>query len=305
MWDTALSTMWSLGRFTHLKDFFPAAQQLGFERFELNHGINSHMLNGVDLGRLNIVSLHEPCPADISTKTLRARNWLVSSPDPENRQQGVHAVQRSIDLAQELGVSVLVMHPGRVDVDAKMERDLWDLFEAGQAQTPAYAELKERLVAARAAQAGANLEAVHQSLTELAEYAGRAGIRLGLENRYHFLDIPLLDEMESLLELTNDGRIGFWYDTGHGQTLDNLGFIPHTEWLRRYADRMLGVHLHDIRGLKDHFAAGLGEMDWDMVTAHLPDDIVRTCEFRAHNTPEQVVAAMELLATKGCVTRLD
>ena len=96
MWDVALSTMWGIGRFERFGDFFPAGRELGFGRFELNHGVNSQMLNGVDLDRLQVVSVHEPCPADVSTKTLKARNWLVSSPNPEGRQQGVRAVQRSI-----------------------------------------------------------------------------------------------------------------------------------------------------------------------------------------------------------------
>lgn len=301
MWDVALSTMWGIGQFKRLGDFFTAGEALGFTCFELNHQVNSAMLNGVNLRSYRISSIHEPCPADVSTDTLKARNWLISSPDEDCRQQGVRAIQRSIDLAQEIGASMIVVHSGRVDVDHGLEDELRDLFEVGQAQTPRYDQVKERLMAARAAQVGANLDAVRRSLVQLAEYAGQAGVRLGLENRYHYLDIPLLDEMGVLLELTDDGRIGFWYDVGHAQTLDCLGFDPHEAWLRRYASRILGVHLHDIKGIQDHFAAGLGEIDWDMVVAYLPKDAIRTCEFREHNTPEQVAAAMQFLADKSCV----
>jgi sugar phosphate isomerase/epimerase len=184
-----------------------------------------------------------------------------------------------------------------------MENELWDLFEAEQAQTPKYDEVKERLVAARAAQAEANLDAVRRSLVELAAYAGRAGIHLGLENRYHYLDIPLLDEMGALLEPMDAERVGFWYDVGHAQTLDNLGFDSHEEWLRRYAPRMTGVHFHDVKGIRDHHAAGLGEVDWDMVSAYIPANVIRTCEFQDHNTPGQVAEAIQFLADKGCVKR--
>ncbi len=304
VWDIALSTMWGIGQFQKLANFFTAGETLGFARFELNHQVNSAMLNGVKLKNYCISSVHEPCPADISTATLKTRNWLISSPDENGRQQGVRAIRRSIDLTQELGANLVVVHPGRVDVVQGLERELWDLFEAGQAQTPHYDEVKERLVAARAARAEANLDAVRRSLVELADYAGRAGVRLGLENRYHYLDIPLLDEMGQLLELTNDGRIGFWYDVGHAQTLEHLGFDPHEAWLRRYAPHMLGVHLHDIQGLKDHIAAGLGEIDWDMVTAYLPEDAIRVCEFRSFNSPEQVVTATQFLVEKGCAMHL-
>jgi len=59
---------------------------------------------------------------------------------------------------------------------------------------------------------------VYRSLVELPEYAGRLGIRLGIENRYHYLEIPLLDEMGRLLEAIGDERVGFWYDVGHAHT---------------------------------------------------------------------------------------
>lgn len=300
MWNVALSTMWGIGRFPSLEGFFSCAQQIGFQRFELNHQVNSQMLNGIDLACYNIISVHEPCPADVSTTTLRERNWLVSSTDEAGRRQGVRAIQRSIDMAQRLGAKALVVHAGRVDVDEKLEQGLWTLYKAGRARSAEYRERQEILVAARAARAQANLEATHRSIQELASYAGRAGIRVGLENRYHYLDIPLLDEMESLLGSAGDGQIGFWYDVGHAQTLENLGFDPHEEWLRRYATRMIGVHLHDIKGLTDHYAAGLGDVDWDMVAAYLPQEAIRTCEFRCQSTPEQLGIAVQFLADKGC-----
>ena len=305
MWDTALSTMWGIGRFDRLQDFFSAAQQIGFRQFELNHGVSAKMLRGFDLSRYRIDSVHEPCPAQVSTHTLKARDWLISSPDEDCRRQGVRATKRSVDLAQELGASAIVVHPGRVGgLAAKLEGELWDLFEAGQAQTPRYDEVKERLVAARAAQADIHLDAVRRSLAELAEYAGRVGVRLGLENRYHYIDIPLLDEMGALLEFVGDERVGFWYDVGHAQTLDNLGFDAHEEWLRRYAAQMVGVHFHDIKGIRDHHAAGLGEIDWDMIAPYIPDDIIRTCEFRKQNTPEQIATGMQFLVDRGFVKQV-
>jgi sugar phosphate isomerase/epimerase len=301
MWDAALSTMWAVGRFDRLPDFFSAAAELGFGRFELNHQVDSRMLAEVDLNGCQIDAVHEPCPADISTTTLKDRNWLISSTDDAGRQQGVRAVQRSVDLAKELGAGIIVVHAGQVEVDFQLEHELRRLFRDGQAQTARYQELKERLMTARAEHVEASLDAVRRSILDLLAYAGRAGIRLGLENRYHYLDIPLPDEMERLLDLADDGRLGFWYDLGHAQTLDNLGFFPHAEWLQRFAPRMVGVHLHDIQGLQDHHAAGLGEMDWEMVARYLPADILRTCEIHHSNSPEQVAASMRFLADRRVV----
>ena len=301
MWNVTLSTMWAVGRFDGLAEFFATARTLGLTRFELNHQVDSQMLSGVDLDGWTIASIHEPCPADIPTRELNERDWLISSADEENRQRGLDAVRRSIDLARELGAGLVVVHAGRVAVDARLERAQWDLWEAGQAATSEYAVLKERLVEARAIQAPANLDAACRSVAELAAYAAGSGVRLGIENRYHYLDVPMLDEMEVLLAAVGEARGGFLYDVGHAQTLENLGFAAHEAWLERYAARMVAVHLHDIRGLIDHAAAGLGEVDWDMVARHLPRQAMRTLEFHASNSPDEVRAALDFLAEKGCI----
>jgi sugar phosphate isomerase/epimerase len=193
----------------------------------------------------------------------------------------------------------------RLGLDPQLENLLWRLFEAGQAQTPAYNETRDHLMMARAARAEANLQAVQRSLVELAEYAGSLGIRLGIENRYHYLEIPSLGELGRLLETVADERVGFWYDVGHAHTLQRLGFSNHAAWLQRYASRMIGVHFHDVVGLKDHQAPGSGEVDWTLVANHLPSHgIIHACEFRPYVTSEQTVAGLRFLADQGCIARL-
>ena len=301
MFDVALSTMWAVGQFPKLADFFDAGKRLGFARFELNHAINSAMLEGLSLDGM-IASIHEPCPADLSMAVLKQRNWLVSAPDEESRRQGVAAIRRSIDLAHKLGVGVVIVHPGRVDIDTELESKLMSLYHAGKSGQPEYAQAKERLVDARAAQAETNMRSVRRSLIELAEYAARLGVRLGLENRYHYHEIPLPDELEDLLGLGLGEVVGYWHDVGHAQTLEHLGFGTHEEWLRRFAGpqgRVIGVHLHDVVGITDHQAAGKGQIDWEMVARYLPAGVLRTCEFLAPNLPEEVAAGARLLAQTG------
>lgn len=296
--NLALSTMWGIGRFQRLVDFFESGAELGFTHFELNHKVDSAMLNGLNLNGYHIPTVHEPCPADIPVSELKARNWFISSPDEAERQLGVTAVRRSIDLAHQLGARAIIVHPGRVDIDESLEAPLRQLYRANRADSPEFAEAIARLEAARAAQVEVNLESVRRSLVELAEYAGRFDITLGLENRFHYYEIPLPDELEFLLAQPYNGPVGFWYDVGHAHVLEQLGHCPHQEWLRRFAGRMVGVHLHDVIGLSDHRAAGLGQVDWKLVAAYLPENIFRTCEFQNDNTPEQVAAGLRFLTGK-------
>ena len=63
--------------------------------------------------------------------------------------------------------------------------------------------------------------------------------------------------LEFLLDLGYDEVVGYWHDVGHAQTLEHLSLCSHEEWLRRFAGQMVGVHLHDVVGVRDHLAAGL------------------------------------------------
>ena len=304
-WNASLSTMWARRNFPNLGDFFQAARRMGFAHIELNHQIDSAMLAGIEMDHYVFSSVHEPCPADVSLDTLKARDWLISAVDEENRRQGVAAVKRSIDLAQELGAGTLVVHCGQIQADGSLEKELRSLFEQGLSDSAEYQEKKERFQQLRASLVAPCLEAVQKSLQELLEYAGRFGLRLGLENRYHILDLPALDEMEPLLQLADPDRLGFIYDVGHAQALDRLGFFPHKEWLVRYASRIFGTHLHDVIGVNDHHAPGLGEIDYATIAAYIPQGAFRTLELHPRNTPEQVHASLRFLAARGCVYPLE
>lgn len=184
--DAALSTMWGIGRFDHLRDFFVQGSQMGFLKFELNHRVNSQMLAEVHLKDYSIPVIHEPCPADISTQTLKERDWLSSALDEDNRRQGVRAIQRSIDLAAELGSKLIVVYTGMVVGLREMEDQPWSLYRSGEKDTPAYEELKAHLVSLHAKRSPAVIDGALRSLKDLAAYTGARGIRLGLENRYHY-----------------------------------------------------------------------------------------------------------------------
>jgi sugar phosphate isomerase/epimerase len=295
--DIALSTVWAIGRFPSLADFFKAGTDLGFARFELGYTIDSAMLEGLSLDGM-IASVHEPCPADITAAELKRRNWLISAPDEEDRRQGVDATRRSIQLAHRLGAQAVIVHAGQVDMDPTLESTLTDLYRAGKFAQPEYARARERFVAARAAQVQANMRSVRRSLIELAEVAAQLGIRLGLENRFHTDEIPWPDELDELLDLGCGEVIGYWHDVGHAEVLQHLGFGTHEEWLRRFSRRMVGVHLHDVVGLKDHLAAGLGQVDWDMVARYVPASALRTCEFQSFNSPQEVAAGLKWLVDR-------
>ncbi len=303
-WNASLSTMWAIHNFPRLDDFYLAARKLGFSGVELNHQVTPAMLDGARPDGLRITSVHEPCPTDVSITELKGRDWLISSTDKDCRQQGVQAVKRSIDLAEMLNAGTVIVHSGNVHPDLTLERKLAALWKAGRAGCDEYQEIKDRLVAFKQALLHPRLDSARRSLLELLDYAWVRGIRLGLENRNHFLDLPGLDEMGALLDLADAERIGFIFDTGHARALENLGFYSIEDWLRRYAGRLYGVHLHDIHNMADHDVPGSGDIDFALVASYLPPDAFRTLELKSGTSAVQIRAGMKYLQAKGCVTCL-
>ncbi len=303
-WNASLSTMWAIHNFPHLDDFCTAARRLGFAGIELNHQVTSAMLDGARLDGLQVGSVHEPCPADISTDTLKKQDWIISAIDEDCRQRGILAVKRSIDLAKTLGARTVVIHAGHVHLDYTLEKKLGAMLAAGRAGTDEYQETKARLVESVQGMLRPRLEAAKKSLSALLEYAAPLGIRLGLENRYHLTDLPGLDEMAELLALAEPERLGFVFDTGHARAQDNLGFAGYEEWLKRYSSRLYGAHLHDINGTADHGVPGSGEIDFTMVGSYLPPDAFRTLELSPSTNAAQIREGLVYLYQKGCVTCL-
>jgi HAD superfamily hydrolase (TIGR01662 family) len=300
-YDASLSTMWKQRNYPQLSDFVEGARRLRFASIELNHELDSTALAGADLATSSICTVHEPCPADIPVPELKQRDWLISSPDEANRQRGVEAVRHSLDLAHRLGLRVVVVHCGMVSGDLTLENQLRGLCSAGLSGSEQYRRLAQELTETRRALIHPCIEAVKKSLRELLDVAVGYHLCLGLENRYHYFDIPSLDEMGQLLTLAPPEGLGFVYDVGHADVLDRLGFYPHAEWLRRYSARIVETHLHDVQGLTDHLAPGRGEVDFDMVARYLPLSAVRTLELRPSNTPDMVSAGLKFLADHGCI----
>jgi sugar phosphate isomerase/epimerase len=296
--EPVLSTMWLQKRFDHLNDFFAAGRAMGFRQFEPGTVVTPPMLEGVVPGQQCIPSVHAPCP-NVRHASGQSAAGLFASTDEAERTWAVSRVKATIDLTVHLGARAIVLHAGRVDVSRTLEKRLRDLYP-GNKNPSEYEQARTQLVAARARKQPANLAAARRSLEEVVPYAQTAGIKLGLETRYYYCEIPNLEEMHSLLADFPE-TVYYWHDTGHAQNQANLGFTPHEEWLRAFGPKTLGVHFHDIQGLKDHLIPGMGEIDFEMVASYLPDGAIRTCEFDYPFSEEEMIAGVEFLRRMGCL----
>lgn len=304
LYDAALSTMWGVDQPLPLNQTFEATRSIGISRFELNHKFTPELFAQFDSDRYYVSTLHDPCPAPLSLDELKRQDLLISSPDEDRRKAAVDGVKRTIDLACRLGARSVVIHPGSVLVDSSRDRRLRELFKKGLSGSPDYSTLKEEMVAHRAQNAVPYVDQVCKSLLEIIDHAKGSGIALGLENRYRYYDIPLPGELESFLGLSSENWFGFQFDCGHAQALDQLGLVPMMDWLEKFGKRMVGCHLHDVSGITDHQAPGMGEVDFKRIAPFIPENACRTLEIGPQATLEQLADGLEVLASAGCIGRI-
>jgi sugar phosphate isomerase/epimerase len=118
------------------------------------------------------------------------------------------------------------------------------------------------------------------SLDRLVSVAEKQGVLLGLENRYHYHELPGLDDFRVIFEKFKGAPIGYWHDTGHAHANEILGLIPKNALLQNYADQLIGVHLHDAVGLDDHIVPGSGEIDFNRLKPYLKENTIKVIELK-------------------------
>jgi len=299
--EVSLSTMWVKGRFRHMAGFAAKARELGFTHIEANASISPRMLSELLKTTIPISSIHSPCPLILSSRGIPISSLSLSSLDESERMEAVSFTKQTIDLGASVRTKAIVLHMGEVPIDLSLQDRLYKLHDGGYAQTKEYSQAKEELVYQRKSQAPNYLDAAKKSLQELSEYSRQKGMMLGLETRFHPHEIPSMEEMAELLNEISGSPVGYWHDVGHAEVQQRLGFSLHEEWLSRFRDKIVGIHLHDVLGISDHQAPGTGDMNWEMVAKYLPPGIVKVCEIGEWNDEEQMQGVVNLLQKKGII----
>jgi len=299
--QVALSTMWGKDRFDDMAEFAAKAKEFGFSHVEVNVSVSPQRLGELVETSIPISSIHSPSPAVLSSKGVPVANLSLSSLEQNEREEAVSFAKKTIDLASEVGAKAIVLHMGEIPIDLGLDDELRRLYQHNRSQTQEYDQAKTGLACQRISKAPPYLETARKSLRELSEYSQAKGIMLGLETRFYFHEVPNIDEMEELLREVEGSLVGYWHDVGHAEVNQRLGFTPHEEWLSRFADKMIGIHLHDVLGISDHRPPGKGDVDWNMVAEYLPHEAIKVCEIAEWNEAEQIQGVTAFLQKQGII----
>ncbi len=293
--------MWSQGRFPNgdrdsMLEFAQTAARLGFPGVEINYVIPPEGVQElITSNHVSVVSLHSPTPRVKLADGRWSDALNLAALDEDERSQAVRLARETIDHAARAGARFIVVHLGAIETDGRSrafdsERRLRKLFDSDVRDGEEVEALRTQAHEERRDGAARNLPQASRSLAEMAEHAAAAGIAIGLESRYHYHEFPSVDEMHELMDPYPPDLVGFWIDVGHVEVMDRLGLVPKRRWLDELGPRCLGSHVHDVDGLADHRAPGLGDVDWSYIARGLPPEAPRVFEIN-QKTPEDAVAA--------------
>lgn len=289
----SFSTCWNSSRHTSGETMLrEIKQELGFDLIELGHGIRISLMPGVqkvfEAGEVRFSSLHNFCPLPVEVTRASPDCYSFSSSSPNERQRAVRQTLQTIDFAERLGAPFVVLHLGRVPMKPVTD-PLISLAKEGKLYSREYVKRKVSAVERREAMAPRYLEHVKECLKGILEHANSKNIRLGIEGRRGYEEIPSEREIPGLLEELNSPQVGYWHDFGHLQIKENLGFLNHEEWLRAIAPRTLGCHVQDcIWPAQDHQPPFDGSVALEKLVPLLPSTCLFVWEMSPRKTAEEI-----------------
>lgn len=297
----SLSTSWNAFRYNNGKELIREIKDLGFNAVELSFNLTEEMVRDIaelaEEKQIKVNSLHNYCPIPrgLSRQEALPDCFSLASLDPEQRQKALKYTKISIDTAFRLKAEAVVLHCGRVEI-ADRTRELFVFYDTngGLSSVPAL-RLKDKMRQEREKRISGHLDAVLKSLEELVDYSTGLKVKLGIENRFYFREIPSFEETGEILERFQGANVFYWHDTGHAQLWENLGFLRHQDYLERYQQSLLGFHLHDIKGTRDHLAPGGGDYDFSVLKPYLKKDTIKTLEAHHPASPREIIQAREFL----------
>jgi sugar phosphate isomerase/epimerase len=295
----SFSTCWNSSRHTTGEAMLREIKnKLGFDLIELGHGIRISLMPGIqkafDAGEVRFSSLHNFCPLPVEVMGASPDCYTFSSNSAQERQRAIKQTLQTIDFAERLGASFVVLHLGRVPMKPVTE-PLIALAKAGRMFSRRYVRRKVDAVAKREAAAPVYLEKVKECLKPIIEHAAAKNVRLGIEGRRGYEEIPSEREIPALLDELNSSQVGYWHDIGHLQIKENLRFVDHAEWLRTIGPRTLGCHVQDcIWPAQDHQPPFAGDADLEKLIPLLPPTCLFVWEMSPRKTVEEISRSVTL-----------
>jgi sugar phosphate isomerase/epimerase len=260
-------------------------ERLSINAVELEYRIPSSKCSDVKINlkhdSIKVTSIHNFFPYAPPNPHIRPSGDLFSLADldPDKRKLAILGTERSIAHANDLEANSVVLHCGRVEMEHQFQR-LKDYLAQNQIQSQACQTFIDDKLALLEQKKEKHLSCLLFSLDRLLRVAEKEGVHLGLENRFHYFELPTPSDFARIFSEFQGAPVGYWHDTGHAHANEKLGLIESGFLLKNYAKNLIGMHLHDAIGLEDHLAPGKGEIDLKRILSQINKNVTFVLELK-------------------------
>lgn len=273
----AFSTCWNNSRHSDGETMIEEIVDLGFDHIELSHGMTIAKLPGIkkafERGLFTCVGVHNFFPSPVEVMIDAPDAYEFTSHRPSDRQRAMDMTLRTLETTAQFGARYLVLHMGSVPMNPqKWTRPLTAALSAGDGRSRNFTHTKIDFVQKREKIAPLYYQRAIDALESISDKAKEFGIKLAIESRSRFEDMPTEREMIRLQNHFADNPwVGYWHDFGHVQLKHNLGLLDHTEWLETISPHLIGGHLHDVEWpARDHRVPYGGTLNYAQLMKFFP-----------------------------------
>lgn len=296
---TSISSCWNSHRHTCGYAMLCELADLGFEYAELSHGIRISLVEGIlralKEGVIKISTVHNFCPLPPHITHAAPNLYEPTAPGEHEIQLWKRNTLKTFDFAVRVGARLVVIHSGSArffwgDPGAKLDDECDDVTAEEIQENPKVPILREKLLKKMRKKQPTFISQLIECYSEFIPHAAERGLKMGIENREGFTELPLDEDMAGLLDnLGHPETIGYWHDAGHAQIKERCGFIGHEQLLTMNSARQFGFHLHDVsvEG-RDHRPLGTGTIDFEMVKSFIRDEHICVLELSPRLSTEEV-----------------
>ncbi len=297
----SISTSWMPEPEKGITHWLEQIKKIGFTAVELSYKVDHEQLKEaeevLDELELQVSSIHNFCPTPNDEPSDRhvSNYFRLSALDEHERKQAVKWTKIAIDTAKRVRAKVVVIHAGVVDEEDNRSPQLFKLYTNGRVASKQFENERKRILTLRRERKLFYLRSLEQSLEDVLDYAEEHEVTIGLETRYYPLEMPDFDEIRYFLTRFQDKPIGYWHDVGHAEMNSRLGIRAHKDFLETYKKQLIGVHIHGMKGRRDHLAPFEGDMNLKKLLPYFHKDVIRVVEskpFASYDEIKSIVAKL-------------
>jgi len=299
---TAFSTCWNNSRHHDGEAMIAEILELGFSRIELSHGMTIGKLPGIkkayQQNMFTCAGVHNFFPSPVEVMIDAPDAYEFTSHRAWDRKRAMDMTLRTLDVAASFNATYLVLHMGSVPINpARWTKKLTAMVRDGLQRHPKCVKLRHNFIRKREKTAPRYYARAADALATIAERAAEVGVKLAIESRSRFEDMPTEAEMIRLMDQFKDNPwVGYWHDFGHVQLKHNLGLLDHPQWLAAIAPHLIGGHVHDVAWPdRDHRVPYFGAtIDYAALLPHFPSDAPLVWELSPSRDAGQIREALAI-----------